>query len=81
MEVLEQHWAVTGAEMDEKVGGLGVEEDGMECSGGVEKGGCRVVRVKVKTRRKPEAPLQVLSEERSDEGGSDSQCCTERSGV
>lgn len=30
-------WAVTGAEMDGNVGGLGVEEDVTECSGGGEK--------------------------------------------
>ncbi|CAB1313271.1 unnamed protein product [Coregonus sp. 'balchen'] len=40
----------------------------MECSGGVGKGGS-IVRVKVKKKRKPEEPLQVLSEESSDEGG------------
>ena len=68
MEVVEQHWAVTGAEMDGKVR-VGVEEDGMERIGGVEKGR-GIVRVKVKKKRKPEEPLQVLSEESSDEGGS-----------
>lgn len=56
--------------MDLTVGRLGVEEDGMECSGGGGKeGGGRVGQGDVK-KRKIEDLLQVSSGESSDEGSS-----------
>jgi hypothetical protein len=53
--------AVTGAEMDGKAGGEVLRRTGWSVvSGGVEKRVGRIVRLKVKKKRKPEAPLQVL---------------------
>lgn len=53
--------AVTGAEMDGKAVGEVLRRMGWSVvSGGVEKWLGRIVRLKVKKKRKPEAPLQVL---------------------